>query len=64
MKQPLTVGAELAVSQHIEELLLQRPGGRAKLFDVVSAGPNEYNRAVRELAAWLAAELVGNRRAP
>jgi hypothetical protein len=60
-----SIGAELAVAQHIEDLLLERPRGRAKLFDVVSARDAvEYSRAVRELAAWLAGELVGNVRDP
>jgi hypothetical protein len=58
------VGAELAVSQHLEDLLLSGRG-QDLLHDVAgfSSGDDVASvRAVRALAAWLADELINGGR--
>lgn len=57
-KLTLPAGAELAVAQHLEDLLISEHG--AALLDELD-GPHDeesYLVAVRELAAWLAEGLI------
>jgi hypothetical protein len=58
MSRKLPVGAELAVAQHLEDLLTSDQG-QARL-GVLAATRDEGGevRAIRELAAWLAEQLV------
>jgi hypothetical protein len=55
----LPVGAELAVAQHIEDLLTSDRGQELLEAEARPDDEQAHVRAVRELAAWLAHELIG-----